>query len=337
MIFAEYYNAGNIPEDVINTLFDPSVRQGRFTNAVAHISSQSSIKEFLDKTLRTPNAGNAILDGGNSSRDDTSSGVRYRQPMQLYDGNINLGDQAQASDSFGNIADFATQLGDRSAELDRDFEANALSARASVLPTAAVVANSAGFFAQVATATNHGVGGSAGGWNASTGVFDAPTDGTTRALSEADINGVMQTGNTNGANFDQMHMIPQLKTQFSQFMMTSSSRIGTLVTQAPGGAGGATAVASIMVYESDHGTVEVINNRLMQPENAGEGTERTNVAITETAMANCVDQWTPRAKRLGSSGAGEQWQVTASRGVILLTERSHAGVFDINYTLAMTP
>ncbi len=334
-VFADFYNAGNIPEDVINTLWDPSVRYGKYTNAIAHIGSTSSVKDFLDKTLRTPNAGNKIIDGGNSNRDDTSQGIRYEQPMQLADGNIVLGDQAMQSDSFGNISDFSTQLGDRAAELDRDCEANALSALPSIKPTAAIAAQAAGFFAQVSTATSHGATGSAGGWNSGTGVFDAPTDGTTRALSETDILSVMEQANTNGANLDQMHMIPALKTKFSNFMMTSSSRIGTLITNAPGDGTGATAVAAVDVYVSDHGTVEVVNNRLMQPENSTGGQERTNVAITETAMANCVDQWTPRAERLGRTGAGDTWQVTSSRATILLTERSHAGVFDINYTLDM--
>ena len=54
-------------------------------------------------------------------------------------------------------------------------------------------------------------------------------------------------------------------------------------------------------------------------------------------MIECVDQWTPRAKRLGPSGAGEQWQVTNSFGTILLTERAHAAVFDIDYTQDMIP
>ena len=333
MIFEEYYNAGNIPEDVINTMFDPSVRVMPLTGRIAHIGATSAIKEWLDKTLRTPSTSNVVIDGGNSSTDGTSKGTRYRQPMQLQDVNISLGDQAMESDSFDNIADFARQLGDRTDELRRDTEARSLSNKASVLPAAGVAGQSAGFFAQIKTATAHGATGSAGGWNAGTGVFDAATQGTTEALSEAKLLGVMETAHTNGADLDMVHMIPKLKTKFSQFMMTSSSRVGTLVTQAPGGAGGATAVQSVMVYETDHGVVEVISNRIMQEE----ATNRTNVAVVQSDMIECVDQWTPRAKRLGPSGAGEQWQVTNSFGTILLTERAHAAVFDINPTSDMIP
>jgi hypothetical protein len=334
-IFAEYYADGMIPEDVINVLYDISVTERPFTGSIEHISAASSIKEFNDKTLRTPLIANAILDGGNSDRDDTSSGIRYRQPMMLSDGNIKLGDQAQESDSFGNIAKFSTQLEDRTNELYRDQEANALSKTASVLPTDSVAGVAAGFFAQVKTATSFGATGADGGWNPGTGVFDAPTDGTTRALSETDLLGVMETANTNGADLDQVHMIPQLKTKFSGYMMSSSSRIGTLITQAPSQVSGATAIQSVEVYKTDHGAVEVMNNRIMQPENATPSSERTSVAVVMSEMAQFVDQWTARAKRLGPSGAGETWQNTCSGGMILNTERAHAAVRDIDYTADM--
>ena len=329
--FADYFNAGNIYEDVIGIMFDPSVKEQPLIQRIEHIGAMSSIKEWTDTTLRTPNKDNAIVDGGNSATDDTSQGTRYKQPMQLYDTNIILGDQAMESDSIDSIADFSRQLEDRTNELRRDLEATALSENASVLPQTAVAGKAAGFFAQVSTATVFGATGADGGWNAGTGVFDAPTAGTPEALSEADLLSVMETANKNGANLDQMHMIPELKTQFSGYMMSSSSRIGTLITQAPSEVSGATAIQSVEVYKTDHGAVEVINNRIMQ----AEAVDRTNVAIVTSEMAQCVDQWTPRAKRLGPSGAGEQWQVTSAGGLILNSERSHAAVRDINFTLPM--
>jgi hypothetical protein len=145
----------------------------------------------------------------------------------------------------------------------------------------------------------------------------------------------METANTNGADLDQVHMIPQLKTKFSGYMMSSSSRIGTLITQAPSQVSGATAIQSVEVYKTDHGAVEVINNRIMQPENDTPGSEQTSVAVVMSDMAQCADQWTPRAKRLGPSGAGETWQNTCAGGLILNTEKAHAAVRDIDYTADM--
>lgn len=331
-IFADFFNAGNVPEDVINILFDISPLDRPFTGTIAHISSQSAIKEWLDHALATPNKDNAIIDGADAVNDSTSQGTRYRQPMQLTERGIQLGDQASNSDGFDNVTQFEKQLEYRVNETYRDQEAAALSENASVIGTSGTAAKQAGFFAQCKTATSFGATGADGGWNSGTGVFDAPTAGTTRPLSEGDILSVAATCNTNGGRPDRMTLIPALKTKFSQYMMTSSSRVGVLVTQAPSGQGGASAVQGVMSYETDFGLWEILNNQIMQPEAA----TRTNVCIFQTSMAECCDQWTARAKRLGPTGAGEKWQVTSSFGILLLNEQAHAAVRDVNQTVDMT-
>ena len=111
--FADFYNDGNVPEDVINALFDISVTDRPFTGSIEHIGSSSSIKEWLDHVLRTPKTDNAIVDGADATADDTSRGTRYRQPMQLQEAGIRLGDQAEESDGFGNVTKFERQLGFR--------------------------------------------------------------------------------------------------------------------------------------------------------------------------------------------------------------------------------
>lgn len=338
--FGDYYADGMIPEDVINVAYDPSVIKLPLLNAVDHLGATSSIKEWFDKTLRAPKIDNAIIDGAPAAADDTSTGIRYRQPMQLQDAGISLGDQAMESDSFDNIADFSLQLEDRTNELRRDTEANALSSQPSVLPVSNTTAGeAAGFFAQVATAVSVGATtGAVGGWNPSTGVFDAPTPGDTRPISEAVLLGVMSDANDNGADLDRAFMVGKLKEKVSSYMMTSSSRVGVLVTQTPTeGNSPANAVQSVQTYYTDHGSIELIKDRLMVPLVSTPGSTNTGIAIMETGMAACVDQWTPRAKRLGPAGAGETWQVTSSRGLILRTERSHAAVLDIDYEIAMVP
>ena len=337
-IFADFYNAGNVPEDVINALFDISPLDRPFTGRIAHEGARSNLKEWLDHVLGSPNKDNAIVDAADvAAEDDTTQGVRYRNPCQLFRRVIRLGDQASNSDGFGNITQFEGQLEKRVNELYRDLESSALSRNASVLGATGVAAKNAGFFAQVKTNNTvanggFGAGGSPGGWNTGTGVFDAPTQSTaTRAMSESNILSVLESINVNGGRPDAMTFIPQLKRRFSSFMMSSSSRVGVLVTQAPGGEGGATAVGSVQVYETDFGVLMVLNNQIMQAAAA----DRADIAIFQTDMALGVDQWTPRAKRLGPTGAGEKWDVTQSCGAILLNERAHGGVFDNDQTTDM--
>ncbi len=336
--FRDFYDKGNIPEDVIRAFYDISPTEIRFTGAIEQMAADSVKKEFFEHKLNAPDKDNATADGSTASGDDTTQGDRYVNYCQMPDRNISLGDQAEASDSFGpNITKFETQLEYRTKELYRDFEASALSANASVIPVGnTVAAKSAGFFACVRTNTSFGATGADGGYNTGTGVVDAPTDGTTRALSEGDILTVLQECNVQGGDPNQFQMIPQLKTKFSNFMFTSSSRIGAIYTPTPGGQGGATAVGSVQMYESDFGALEVISNRIMQPENSTGGSERTNFAIIDTQYWAVASQWDPRAKRLGPTGTGENWQVTCSKTLCYLNERASGAVRDINYTLDMT-
>ena len=336
--FRDFYDAGNIPEDVIRAFYDISPTDIRFSGAVEQMGADSVKKEFFEHKLSAPNKDNAAPDGAPASGDDTTQGDRYANYCQMPQRNISLGDQAEASDSFGpNITKFETQLEYRTKELYRDFEASTLSANASVIPVGnTVAAKSAGFFAWVRTNTSSGAGGADGGWNAGTGVVDAPTDGTTRALSEGNILTVLEAVNVEGGDPNQFQMIPQLKRKFSNFMFTSSARIGAIYTPTPGGEGGATAVGSIQMYESDFGALEVISNRIMQPENSTGGSERTNFAVIDTQYWAVASQWDPRAKRLGPTGTGENWQVTCSKTLCALNERASGAVRDIDYTQDMT-
>ena len=341
-VFADYYAAENIPEDVINALYDISPTLRPMTGGIAHIGADSAVKEFVDHRLSDPNADNAAIDGADLLDDSTSEATRYKQQMQLTERGISLGDQAQNSDSFGNISKFETQLEKRVKETYRDQEAAALSRNASVIggaPPGGPAAKQAGFFAQITLADDAWLGdsGVVGGWNAGTGVFDAPTQSTsTRALAETNILNVMTKINDKGGYPDKMSMRPELKVKFSNFMMTSSSRVGVLVTQAPGGQGGATAVQTVQVYETDHGTLLVLNNQIQRHHVVGAaGTGRSDVAIFQTDMAEVSDQWSPRAKRLATAGHGENWMVSSSFGLLLLNNEAHGGVMDNDYNVDM--
>lgn len=337
-VFSDFYDAGNIPEDVIRAFYDISPTDIKFSGAIEQMGADSVKKEFFEHTLNAPDKDNAAADGAVASGDDTTQGDRMWNYCQMPERNISLGDQAEASDSFGpNITKFETQLEYRTKELYRDFEASTLSENASVIPVGSTTAaKSAGFFAWVKTNTSFGATGADGGFNTGTGVVDAPTAGTTRALSEGDILSVLQECNVQGGDPNQFQMIPQLKSKFSSFMFTSSARIGAIYTPTPGGQGGATAVGSVQMYESDWGAIEVVNNRIMQPENSTGGSERTNFSIIDTQYWACASQWDPRAKRLGPTGTGESWQVTCSKTLCALNERSSGAVRDIDYTLDMT-
>ena len=228
--FPAFYNAGNVPEKVINQLFNIDPTETLFTSMIEQDSQESGKHEFIEEALSAPDKNNARIDGVDNTDDSTKTGTRKFSWCQLTGRGITLGSQAESSDGFGNITKFGRQLRNRTNETRRDREASYMSENASVEGKENTTAGkSAGFFAWVETNTDFGSGGSDGGFNSGTGVVDAPTAGTTRALSESAIAGVHESAFTSGGNIDCFMMIPALKTKWTNFMFSSSARIGAIV------------------------------------------------------------------------------------------------------------
>ncbi len=328
--FPAFYNAGNVPEKVINQLFNIDPTEVIFQSRIEQDTQASGKHEFIEESLNAPDKNNARIDGVDNTDDSTNQGVRKFSWCQLTGRGITLGSQAESSDGFGNITKFGRQLRNRTNETRRDREASYLSENASVEGVEGTTAGkSAGFFAWVATNTSFGAGGSDGGFSGTT--VSNPTPGTPRALSETDISTVHEQAFTAGGNIDCFQMIPALKTKWTNFMFTSSARIGAIYTPTQAGGDGATAIGSIQMYESNWGAVEVKANRIMQAEAA----DRTNLALVDSSMwANSV-QFDVRAERLAKVGHARKWLVESSWTLLALNEKASAAVRDVNQTLDM--
>ncbi len=329
--FPAFYNAGNVPEKVINQLFNIDPTEVIFQSRIEQDTQASGKHEFIEESLNAPDKDNARIDGVDNTDDSTNQGVRKFSWCQLTGRGITLGSQAESSDGFGNITKFGRQLRNRTNETRRDREASYLSENASVEGVEGTTAGkSAGFFAWVETNTSFGAGGSDGGFSGTT--VSSPTPGTTRALSETDISTVHEQAFTAGGNIDCFQMIPALKTKWTNFMFTSSARIGAIYTPTQAGGDGATAIGSIQMYESNWGAVEVKANRIMQEEAA----DRTNLALVDSSMwANSV-QFDVRAERLAKTGHANKWLVESSWTLLALNEKASAAVRDVDQTADMT-
>lgn len=111
--------------------------------------------------------------------------MRVGNFTQLMDKAVEISSTADAVKTAGRGKEISYQVSKRGRELKRDIEASFLSLNPSVAGAAGTARKSAGVGAWLASNTGHGASGSAGGWNNGTGVVDAPTAGTARAISEA--------------------------------------------------------------------------------------------------------------------------------------------------------
>lgn len=106
-----------------------------------------------------------------------------------------------------------------------------------------------------------GGGGASGGFNSGTGFTVASTPGTQRAFTKVLMDGVMQTGYQNGADFKHVVVSPYVKSVFVTFM--SDSNVAPFRYAVSAGGSRNTIIATADVYEGPFGKVLVHPNRVM--------------------------------------------------------------------------
>lgn len=113
----------------------------------------------------------------------------------------------------------------------------------------------------IVTNVSRGSGGSNGGFNSTTGLTVAPTNGTQRAFTKALLDNVMQQGYTNGANFRHLFVSPYVKSVFVTFM--SDTNVASFRYAVSRAGSKNTIVANADYYEGPFGTIMVHPDRVM--------------------------------------------------------------------------
>ncbi len=130
----------------------------------------------------------------------------------------------------------------------------------------------------IETNVSRGAGGANGGFNGTTGLTVAPTDGTQRAFTKAILDSVMQQGYQNGANFRHVSVSPYVKSVFVTFM--SDANVAPFRYAVSKGGERNTIVATADYYEGPFGTVMIHPNRVQ----AGAAAQARNAFFIDPDM-----------------------------------------------------
>lgn len=144
----------------------------------------------------------------------------------------------------------------RGREIKKDVEFSLVSNVASVGGATRV---SGGLPSWITSNVSRGATGANGGYSTGTGLTVAATDGTQRAFTQALLDGVMQLGFNNGANFSLVSVSPYVKSVFVTFM--SNSNVATFRYNVDNGKNN-TVVSNADYYEGPYGRVRVVPNRV---------------------------------------------------------------------------
>ena len=335
---------GLINEDVMQQIFDISDIPLPFTQMIGSGSHDNSFAEWTMDRLADPDLTNAVVDGADAGVDASATGIRVANHSQISEKTLRVSTRAQDSSTIGFANSLAYQVMMRGNEARRDVEAIMLSVQASVADDGALVpGKSAGLgawivgtdiFGAATLSADRGALGADGGWldTSTDGLVAIPTAGTTRALSLATIQDVLQSVWKLGGDPTVLMARPEVIRPLSTFMFTSSAQIATLERDTAGIDSAAKALMSVNVLITDFGvTVKMIANRLQQV--AFTDNDNLYVITPAQALLSFLTGW--QTAPIARTGTADNRQVSADWTLKILNWEAFGVVADIDATAAV--
>ena len=238
------------------------------------VSFKTVHPEWETDDLAAP-ADNVQAEGDYYTFGSTTPAVRQGNYTQILRKEGIISGTQDATDNAGNVEQVKYQKLKKGVELRKDVEYSIVAANASVAGSSR---KSGSLSTWITSNVARGASGANGGYSSGTGLTVAPTNGTQRAFTKALLDGVMQLGYQNGANFGHVFLSPYVKSVFITFM--SDANVASFRYMADNGKGNSI-VSNADVYEGPFGKVVIHPNRVM----AGAAGLARNVFLVDTEYA----------------------------------------------------
>lgn len=248
-------------EMIMNTISNLTPDETPFLSTIGTQSIDSFHPEWLKDELRTPSLNNAKVDGYEYEYENPAQTVKLGNYAQISDDNFKISERAEKNRKAGPSSEVGYQATKSAQQLKIDVEVTALSNQASLAGDDSTPGRAGGARAWIATNDLMGSGGASGGFNTSTGLVDAATNGTLRAFTLALLKQAISQAYTSGGAPDMVMGSPYIKTVFSSFM--SDASVAAFRTDMDGKRQG-TIYGAADYYVSDFGGFAIVPNRQMQ-------------------------------------------------------------------------
>lgn len=332
---------GLIREDVVDQVYN--LDEGiptPFIDMVGGGSFKNVYSEWTENDLTAVDISNAVIDGADATGNDTNIGLRVGNRAQLSEKVVRISHAAEGVDSVGSVGKIAYQTSRRLMDLRRDMEAIALGRQASVVDNGSSTAGlTAGLAAWLQSNTVFGVGGSAGGFNTSTKIVDAPTEGTEIALAWSDIRDVILAIYSAGGASNGVLVAMSTPIVIRAIVTFLFSSAGAPYRATPtANVGGASAINQtaqgwIDVVLSDFGiTLRLVANRLQQTYNTAASADLfllDPVYLAVTSMGGF------RTDMLAKTGHADNRMISNHWMTKVFREDANGMIADIDHTAAV--
>lgn len=259
----ETYDAKGNREELADKIYQITPEETPFLSLIGRKPVASVHPEWQTDTLGAVDSNNNQPEGNDWAFDAVLPTTRVGNYTQISDKKIIISRTQDKTSKAGRKSELAREVAKKGVELRIDMEAITLSNQASTAGTGNGATNRklGAFRAWLASNdTIGGGGGASGGFNQSTSVVDAATNGTQRAFTKVILDAtILSTYNAGGMPRTLM-VSPYVKTVFSTFM--SDANVANQRYETPS-KGQTTIVAAADMYLSDFGPVSVVPNRQM--------------------------------------------------------------------------
>lgn len=267
----ETYDAVGNREELADKIYQITPEETPLLGLIGRKPVSSTHPEWQTDTLASPDTANNQPEGDDWSYAAITPTTRVGNYAQISNKRIIVSRTQDRTSKAGRKSELAREVAKKGVELRTDMEVICLSNQASLAGSGNGATNRklGGLRAWLASNDDLGATGSSGGFNSSTSVVDAATNGTQRAFTKAILDAVILSTYNAGGNPNTLMVSPYVKTVFSRIM--DDADVVPLRKEVKG-KNQATIVAAADMYLSDFGLISVIPNRQMA--RAGAATAR---------------------------------------------------------------
>jgi hypothetical protein len=260
------YDAKGLREDLSDDIFRVTPSDTPFLTAVGRTKATAIFHEWQTHSLAVVDTANAFVEGDEFSYADPTSTTRVGNRNQILRKTYLISNTLEAVDKAGRNSEIAYNRVIKGLELRRDLEAMCIGKNVASITGAFNTARISGSMSSWlatndngtpgASPSNRGTGGVAGGFSGSNTV--AATDGTTRAFTQAMLDGVINKMYINSGMVDDVVVFagPSQKTVLTNF----DGIAGTVFHEAKD----RTIVSTADVYASQFGDIKIVPNRYIR-------------------------------------------------------------------------
>lgn len=304
--FSTFDAVGN-REDLSDAIYDISPVETPIMSSIGRTTASAVLHEWQTDALAAASSSNAVKEGADATTDAVTPTVRLSNTCQIMDKVSRVTGTQQVVSKAGRKNELSYQIAKNGKELKRDMEATITAAQAEAAGDVSTARTLGALPAWVITNDDFGTGGASG-----TGLGNtARTDGTQRAFTEAQVKTVLAAAWTAGGDPDTIYVGAFNKQKFSTFT-GNATRYKT--------AEDSKLNASIDLYDSDFGELEVIPNRFQRSRDCW---------ILQNDMWALAFLRSFKSYDLAKTGDSERKQLLVEFTLEARNEAASGGVFDL--------